>query len=431
MRILIVSLYFPPANNLASVRAYSWAKNWVLAGHDVTVLTMEHLEEKNDPLILNNPGFKVISTEPPKVVQRLKKQYRKHFDGEQRGLKKVLFGWAEYLRSKKGVFNACRMPDITHLWTSRALHRVMHEHPWDIVVSSANPYTVHLLAAKLKKRGMARAWVADYRETWSDNFVYPGVFPFNMYERHLEDKLLQFADMVTTVSESFSEQFSIRKSNGHILTIEHGFDFDELNVAPAEPLLPQDGVLRIIHTGSLYPGKRDPTELFKALQLLAKDPQTEGLLKKLEVLFIGHRQGNLEQLIDKYKVKNWVKPFGHVSRDTALLLQREAHALIYLPWNDPSVDGILPGKIFEYLTSGTPIMAIGCPEIEASQRLILETGGGVLLPRAEQIKEYLAQRLHGIEKEKVSVAETLLNRYDQKVLAERLLRALEEQLHIS
>jgi len=411
------------------MRAYSWAKNWVLAGHDVTVLTMASNEEENF-LSLPNPGFKLIAVESPQMIQKIKRHYSKATKETQKGFKKALFGWTEYLRCKKGVFNACRMPDYTHFWASKALQAAMNEHPWDVVVSSANPYTVHLLASKLKKRGRARSWVADYREAWTDNFSYPGLFPFNMYERHLEDKLLHFADMVTTVSESFAEQFSLRKDNGHILTIEHGFDFEELNIPPSSPLLPKDGMFRIIHTGSLTPGKRDPTELFKAIQMLAKDPQKEKLLNKLEVLFIGHRQGDLEALIDKYKVKNWVKPFGHVSRETALLLQREAHALIYLPWNDPSVDGILPGKIFEYLYSGTPIMAIGCPEIEASQRLILESKGGVLLPRAEQIKEYLGERLSHIEKQQVSIPIHLLRRYDQRVLAEKFMCALQEQLHV-
>lgn len=433
MRILIVTLYFPPFNNLASHRAYSWAKHWTLAGHDVTVLTMDPQEEPKESLVLPNPGFKILSSKTPQMVQNLKRKYRQHSPLQEEAqpgkFRKTFFGLTEYLRSTKGVFNSCRMPDMSHFWASNALEMAMKEHPWDVVVSSASPYTVHMLAAKLKKRGMARNWVADYRETWSDNFIYPGMFPFNVLERHLEDRLLHVADMVTTVSESFSEQFSLRKSNGHILTIEHGFDFDELNVAIGAPLLPQDGIFRMIHTGSLYPGKRDPSELFKALQLLAKEPQGEQLLKKLEVLFIGHRQGNLEVLIEKYKVRNWVKPFGHVSRETALLLQREAHALIYLPWNDPSVDGILPGKIFEYLASGTPIMAIGCPEIEASQRLILETGGGVLLPRAEQIKDYLAIKLRSVKKVKVPIATSILNRYDEKFLADKFLSALQEQLH--
>lgn len=427
---MIISLYFPPLDSLAALRAYAWAKNWSHAGHDVTVLTAASSQENSDSFF--NPDFKVIPIEHPQMVQTLKKQYRENIAVEGRsGLMKALYRWTEYLRTRKGIFNACRMPDFTHFWISKALKRAMQEHPWDVVVSTANPYTAHLLAAKLKRKGMARNWVADYMETWSDNFLYPGVFPFNIIERHLENKLLQIADMVTTVSESFSEQFSLRKVNGHILTFEHGFNFDELKVGANTPLLPQDGMLRIIHTGSLYPGKRDPTELFMAIQLIAKDPVLEPLLKKLEVLFIGHRQGNLEALIDKYKVKNWVRPFGHVNRDTALLLQREAHALIYLPWNDPSVDGIVPGKIFEYLSSGTPIMAIGCPEIEASQRLILEAEGGVLLPRAEQVKEYLVGRLSNIQKETVPIQTDILNRYDQKVLAEQFLNALKEQLHVS
>ena len=60
MKILIVSTYFPPANSIASLRPYSWAKWWSRAGHDITVLTTEKDKRSND-FKLDCKGFKILT----------------------------------------------------------------------------------------------------------------------------------------------------------------------------------------------------------------------------------------------------------------------------------------------------------------------------------------------------------------------------------
>lgn len=419
MRILIVSTFFPPLNSIASLRPYSWAKYWTLEGHKITVLTMEKQVDPKTALNLPNPGFKVIEAELPNFFKKLKKG---HTESSMPKNQSWLLSCLDYLRFKKGILNACRMPDITHFWISKALKAVSEEKVWDLVVSSAGPYTVHLVAEKIKKSGRAKKWVADYRDTWSDNYVYPGLFPFNQYERYLEHKILKSADLITTISEPFAKEFARKYRN--VMTIENGFDFDDTLKLPEENVLPSDGKYRIIHTGSLYQGKRDPSELFKAIQIMSQNEKGKSLLDNLEVLFIGTRQANVEALIERYQVGRWVKQAGFVSREKALKLQVEAHALLFLPWNDPSIDGVLTGKIFEYLAAGRPILAIGCPEMEASQKLILESKAGVILPRAENIQKFLLDQLKFVSKTAVQVDPTLLQRYDRKFLANKMLQQM-------
>ncbi len=406
MRILIVSTFFPPLNSIASLRPHSWAKFWSKAGHDVTVLTMEKSVSAANDLLLSCEGFKLIEAPAPALLKKLKK------GGEGKG---VAGGWKsrliEYLRFKKGIFNACRMPDFTDLWISPALKAVEAEAPYDLVISTAGPYSTHIVADAIKRRGQAKKWVADYRDTWSNNYIYPGIAPFRWIESWWERRLLKRADLITTVSEPFTRQFT-GLTKTPVVAIENGFDPSDLKDISAEPIFPCDDKIRIVHTGSIYLGKRDPTPLFRVLRDLKDD--------RIEVLFVGERQANLAALIEEYGVGAWVKEVGRVSRGDALRMQRDAEALLFLPWNDASVDGVLTGKLFEYLFSGTPILAVGATQLEASQQLIMEAEGGWVCLTDDSIKESLQK----IPEKNVIAKQSVLDRYNRKVLADRLLEAV-------
>jgi glycosyltransferase involved in cell wall biosynthesis len=235
--------------------------------------------------------------------------------------------------------------------------------------------------------------------------------PFNWLEKVLERKLLKNADLITTVSDPFAEQFRERHQTP-VLSIENGFDPSDLEALSEENIFPDDGKVRIVHTGSIYLGKRDPTPLFRVLKKL-QDP-------RYEVLFVGERQANLAALIEEYGVSKYVKEVGRVPREDALKMQRDADALLFLPWNDHSIDGVLTGKIFEYLFSGTPILAVGGGQLEASQNLILEADAGWACLTDDEIIAALKQ----IPERKNSAKEDVLNRYNRKALARRLLEAV-------
>lgn len=429
MRILILTAFFPPQNSIASLRPYSWAKYWTLSGHEITVLTPAKPISKTD-LNFENPGYQVIEVALPYFLELLKHSYQeKPSQIEQKNnpfsvknfLKGKTVSLFNYLRHSRGIFNSCRMPDFLDFWKRKAWKELTKKDPWDLVVSTSGPYTVHFLAARLKNKGLAKAWVADFRDTWSNSFIYPGIFPFNFLESYLEKKLMKNADFITTVSSPFASVLEKLHGVSKVHVIENGFDPEDLENLDKEPIFPKDGKLRIVHTGTIYLGKRDPSPLFSAIERIASSPSLRPLLNKLEVLFPGPYQGNLSSLIEQYKVGDWVKMPGFLSRPEALRMQRDADYLLFLPWNDPNIDGVLTGKIFEYLFSKTPILSIGCEKIEASQKLILDAKAGISLKSASCINNFLIEALT-VRKEKKRLENDLfLEKYKRNFLAKQLI----------
>ena len=427
MRILIVTTFFPPLNAIASLRPYSWAKRWSSQGHDVTVLTVEKMQENAVTLPLPEGRFHVIEVPTTRLIAHLKKGYSE----TQRSDASPSSRWKQWchrlfdaIRFRLGIFNSCRMPDFTDLWVRPALKAVKTAAPWDLVVSSSGPYTTHMVAAAIKKRGQAKKWVADYRDSWSDNYIYRGLFPFNLIEKVLERRLLNHVDLITTVSAPFTNQYLKRFPRKPVVTIENGFDPEDQRHLPEAAVFPQDGKFRIVHTGSIYLGKRNPEPLFAAITTLANDAEQAALLDQLELLFVGAHNDMLCPLIERWKVSPWVKTTGLVSRETALAMQRDAHLLLFLPWNDTSVDGVMTGKLFEYLFSGTPIIAVGSQEPEASQRLILQAGAGWVFHDVTSITSFLIEKLSKPQKERCHVDSSFLHRYRRDVLADKLLKAM-------
>lgn len=430
MRILIVSTYFPPLNSIASLRPYSWAKFWTCSGHDVTVLTtLKHAEEATS-LKLPTEDLNIIAVPFPKWIISLKLRYQaknsdhlsNHSQIKNKSfIKKLITPFFHYLRNKKGILNTCRMPDFSDLWISPAIKAVEKEVPWDIVISTAGPYSTHIVAAYLKKRGQALFWVADYRDAWSDSRIYPGIFPFNKLEAWLEEKIIRRANLITTVSEPFAKAYALKFPDRKVVNIENGFDPDDLLKISKDSIFPTDDKFRIVYTGSLYPGKQDPTPLFQAINAIRNDKKNVHLLDRLEVLFIGPNQQHLQELVARYHLESWIKLQGFVSREDALKMQRDAHVLLFLAWNDPATDGIMTGKLFEYLYSKTSILSIGKHGIEASQKLIVEANAGVVYTDPKEIAGWLCNQLNYPLKQHTKIDPQLLKLYDRNVLASKLL----------
>jgi glycosyltransferase involved in cell wall biosynthesis len=417
MKILIISSFFPPLNSIASLRPYSWAKYWTQAGHDVTVLTTQKQQDPDVMLYLPNPGFKVVEVPQPGVVQSLKDKHKTK--------KTTFYGkFLQKLRETKGILSACRMPDLTDLWIRPALKAIRTGGPWDLVISTSGPYSTHLIAHRLKKRRIAKQWIADYRDAWSTNHIYSGLFPFTLIEKRLEKHILKQADLITITSAPFANEMKKSLGLDHIEVIENGMDPEDLTKIPKLPIFLNDGKFRIVHTGTVYPGKKDPAPLFRAIQTLSQDPQNKQLLDKLEVIFAGPELDHVQKTIDDMQLNPWVKCIGFISREDSLRMQRDSHALLLLSGNEMKKEGALTGNIFEYLFSGTPIICIGAKQLEASQLLVLEAKAGQCLQSEEEIEQYLKSQLASIKKKPSPPNLPFLKRYTKEALAHQLLNLI-------
>ncbi len=424
LNILIITHYFPPLNSIASLRPYSWAKYWSKLGHNVTVLTTKKEKKAND-LMMDCSSFKVIEIENIfiKKIKKIIGTENQNLEvcqvyGED-SLRSLLVKRVKTLTKQTGIFCTARMPDFSDFIINKSLKSLGNER-FDFAISTSGPYSVHLIARKIKQEKKTRFWIADYRDLWTQNHIFHGLFPFTIIEEHLERKVNTSADMVTTVSEPLAEQIRQKYSLKNVEVIENGFDFDDMANLPKEKYW-HDNIIRLVYTGSIYKGKQDPSPLFEAIQKLATSNKKE-ILRKLEVVFVGGDKANLDELVDIYHVSQWVKYNGFLPREDALRMQRDAHALIFLEFEAPNVDGILTGKLFEYLASGTQILGIGVTDHSAPGKLISESGHGINFGKnSDQIKDYLENLLTKGEKPAVQINSRLIEKYTRKSQAEKLL----------
>jgi glycosyltransferase involved in cell wall biosynthesis len=428
MRILIVSYYFPPLNAGACQRPYSWAKYWSRAGHQVSVLTVARKLRGPDFAPAPFDGFEVIPVTTVNLYQGLRDlaigggRGRKPPVGKRTALSAAQLPgrWLNRWLMHTGVF-FYRLPSLIDLWIMPAASWAARNGRWDLVISSFGPYANHLVAWQLKRRFPETTWIADFRDLWTAGHPYYGQYPFTILEKRLEQKVIADADMITTVSQPLAVVLDREYPGKDIRVVENGFEPDDLSGIPQQPIFPPDGMVRLIYTGSLYRGKRDPSPLFQAIANVDRGPE-RNLLDSLEVVFAGLDPADLQRLIEEYGVGKWVRYAGYVDRARALAMQRDAHALIFLDWDDPQVDGIITGKLFEYLFSGTAVWVVGNTGDTAAKRLVREFNSGLILDNdVNRIEQSLLGLLTNPAKQRTEPSKTLRERYSRKSLAMRLL----------
>ncbi len=377
MKILLITYYWPPKNAIATHRPYSWAKYWSETGADVTVLTSieNHVET---PLDLELPLLKDVNV--IKVRNQIKLTKIKKFIPKK--IKNII----------KWVNNSINYKNINYLddyrdWINSAVFILKKKSSqFDIIISTHGPYATHLIAAEIKKINPAIYWVADYRDLWSQNHLYK----ISQKERDNNQKLeLEsvglFANLITTVSVDLCMQLSeLLKKEVHY--VPNGFDASDDDVIERlqSSLVRLDyEQVRVVYTGNLYDGYRDPLPILDALANL----YTKGKLKDRSIVidFYGENGSYLRKIKLNPLYTKFVNVMGHVDRQTALKKQKEADILLLLESSNFSARGVLTGKIFEYIASGRPILCVGSDEDYEIGRLLKITKTGIVL-KANQIE---------------------------------------------
>jgi glycosyltransferase involved in cell wall biosynthesis len=384
MKILLVAPMFPPQRGVAPLRTHSFAATWAADGHAVTVLTTR---KRSDQVGLTLPvnGFEVVELDyrGPWVLEQLRRRSRPEPEASARaaagvaladasgsaGIKHRLLAPFHYLKARTGVFSAVRQPDLTDGWIQPAIKWTKAHGPWDVVVSSGGPPSAHLAALGIKQANLARRWVADFRDLWTDNHIYAGLFPFTLAERRRERRVLAAADQVVTVSRGLAHRLQL-KSGKPVEVIYNGYDPETFAGLSTEPAFPKDGRVRLVYTGTVYERGQDVSAICSAVA--AEPPAILVTASDRPDVWRAARQ--------RFGLGDRLDFRGSVPRAESLRLQRDASALVLLDWYDPR-HGVLTGKVFEYLMSPAPIWVIGGSVNSPAAGLVTEAGRGVAMGR--------------------------------------------------
>jgi glycosyltransferase involved in cell wall biosynthesis len=275
--------------------------------------------------------------------------------------------------SPSRVFTDVIVPDANlATWAPgalRAARRLIRERDFDCLVTSGPPHSTHLIGLML---GSSRpAWIADFRDGWRYEPLRPPwpTPPQERLDAVLERRVVTRAEAVIGVTRPIAEDFR-QRLGVESAYIANGWDPDWQNDGTDgnAPELPPDTV-NIVHTGTLGSGAwRDPAPLFAALQRLAEEDGSA----RVRLVLAGHLDTELEKLIQSVN-GDLVQHLGRMPRQQALALQRRGDALLLLTSSRHVSHAT--GKLFEYLASGTPIIALA--KGNEAARIVQETATGV------------------------------------------------------
>lgn len=378
MKVLLVSLYWPPAGGGGVQRPLKFAQYLPALGIETHVLAPDDSKWIHEDADLRVPTQAWV--------------HRARYLGP-KGRRP-----AEELYGKEGIGRALvharlasrrlLVPDENVSWNLTAIPaaiRIARQEKIDVVLTTSPPNSIHLVGAAVKKATGA-TWVADLR----DSLVAHPHRRADSYATRAKSKVdegiarlaARSADAITCVSEAIANEARSFSPKGKVVTISNGCDFDDfagLDYAPGHRF-------RITHTGSFF-GKRDPRPFLTALDESGLD---------VEARFLGDFRSSDKEWADERGLGDKLKLIPYAPRQAALELQRDSEALLLLiPEAGGRGKGVLSGKVFEYLAAERPILAAVPPEGAAAE-LIRETGAGVVVAPddIEGLKAALAD-LHG------------------------------------
>lgn len=437
---LIVSPHFPPDRGPATHRVLRFVRHLAEAKWDVTVLTLSPEAYRPgtplDPALADRipRDVYVVRTSAWRILEAV---------GEMRGStgakparharaarEVARAGWTRRVRDACG--DLVSLPDRDIGWwpiAVRAGRRILRDRPADVIVSTAPPFTAHLIAASLS-RSSGAAWLADFRDPWSRapwalerrTTSWQG-----WVHRRLERRTITRATRVTLNTERMRNDFALHYPQapaGHFVALPNGFDAAVLRAVHAiRP--PVDGPLVLTHAGTLY-GARDPAVLFRALAVLMRRPGV--CAGQLRVQLVGALSPGFDarRLVAELGLADVVSFRTPVAHTEALRLLASSHALLLF---QQGTDLQVPAKLYEYVGLRRPVLAVA-PAKSAVADVLERTRLGVVVPPdqeqrlVEALAELLTQRasLH----ERFAPDEDALGQFDGELLGQRFVRLLAE-----
>jgi glycosyltransferase involved in cell wall biosynthesis len=233
------------------------------------------------------------------------------------------------------------------------------------LLTSSPPDSVHLAGLALARAG-ARPWIADFRDPWiGAHFRRPPTPWHASRQRAAERAVVAGADLVLAASATHAGDLrAMRTADGTPLArrVEHlpnGFEpVAGDGVAPD----PAPGTFAMVFTGTL--SLMPDTRLFLAAlaRFLARRPDARD---RVHVRLAGPYDVDDEDRARTLGLADVVRFPGPLDRAATRALQRRADLLLLWKPHGPGYRTMVPGKLYEYLDSGRPVLALLDPRDEA------------------------------------------------------------------
>lgn len=389
-KILIITYYWPPAGGPGVQRWLKFTKYLPEFGYEPHVYIPENpsypiLDETLAKDI--NSKVKIIKSkiwEPYQIAEKLNpknKSYKGgHFEKKE----------SQSFMSKVSVFIRGNffIPDARKYWIKPSIQFLtdyIQKEQIDTIVTSGPPHSMHLIGLGLKKSNPKLKWVADFRDPWTQ-ISYHKELKLTSWaaKKHesLEHEVMTKANLVLATSYTDGENFTkIGAKNVQVIT--NGFESVKKDTKKDHEHF------HITYSGGLEM-LRNPVALWKALADLSAS--NSFFKSDLKLNFYGSLAEDVKASILEAGIKDQLLVHGYVSHQESLDAINKANILVLTNFDTEASKGIIPGKLFEYMATNNPIIAIG-PQDADVEKILNQTKAGQYFSHQEvdSIKKYILE----------------------------------------
>jgi glycosyltransferase involved in cell wall biosynthesis len=350
-KLLMMINFFPPAGGGGVYRPLSFVKYLSRTGWGITVVTPKPGEFWiNDPSLERQipAGVRVIRTgslSASRILGNLR--------GRRAGARSS--GGFELMRRAGESF---LLPDTYTGWrpfaVSEAL-RLCRNERFDALYSTSPPDSTHLAALKVARR-TGLPWLADFRDPWISLYLRD---PVSAVHRSIlegmERRVEHGADTIVVTTRWQQDELSRSVPSCNVVRIPNGYDEEDFT---SEPQRPPGGPLLITHCGMLTLGRRSRVFLEGFSRFLTAVPEANG---RIRVEFIGARESANEDLEGFDGIGKCVVFEDNMPHTECIERERRSHVLLLIKHDDPRYNGLVPGKLYEYIGARRPVLALAPP----------------------------------------------------------------------
>src|SRR5688500_16777372 len=381
-KVLIIAYYWPPSGGSGVQRWLKFVKYLAQLGCEPYVFTPENpsFTIRDESLIKDVPSEAEVIRfpiwEPYESFFRLsgalsKKESRKPADLVSTKSNSLLQRLSTFVRANFFI------PDPRVFWVRpsvKFLHDFLRENEIRTIITTGPPHSIHLIGYNLKKKNPSLRWLADFRDPWSEWGLLDSLkvsAPVRSIHQKLEAKVLRGADKIITITPFYVRRFEALAQRKVVL-LTNGYDEDDFKSL----VIQSTEKFTIRHVG-IVNEKCDPRPFMAAIQNLMK--VNTDFRSKLHIDFVGEVHSNFKDYVlestELSSITTFTPSVPHVE---LISMYGRSSLLLLILTGYKDAEGYMPGKLFEYLATGLPVIGTGPTDGDAA-RLLSAAGAGEMI----------------------------------------------------
>ena len=355
-KVLIITYYWPPAGGPGVQR---WLK------------FVKYLPEFNiEPIVYcpSNASYPItdasladqVSPDLTVIKQHIKEPYKiaQLFSKKSKTISKGIIAEKEKQSLMERLMLFVRgnffIPDARKNWVKpsvKYLSTYIKDFNIDTIITSGPPHSLHLIGLELQQK-LDVTWIADFRDPWTTIGYHKQLkltSASKIKHKNLEKKVLNTANKIIVTSPSTKVEFE-QITTQPIQVITNGYDYEKVATFGL------DKKFTLSHIGSLL-SKRNPEVLWNVLRDLINEDSE--FASSFQLNLVGAVGKEVLQSIEINYLTNSLNNAGYVAHSEAVMYQKKSQLLLLIEIDSEDTKAIIPGKLFEYMITNRPIIAIG------------------------------------------------------------------------